>query len=165
MNVQTTAYILGDNISTDQIHPPRYFSLDMEFMMQGFMRGISDAWSENIVPGSIIIAGDNFGCGSSRELTAQVFRERGISLVLATSFARIFYRNLINLGVPACHLETPCPWAPEAVQEVVHDADARTITAGSETVRYQAPSPFVQRIIAAGGVIPLIDVLFESADE
>ena len=160
MSTKKKAYILGDNISTDQIHPPRYFSLDMDFMKQGFMRGVSEEWSENIAPGSIIIAGDNFGCGSSRELTAQVFRERAISLVLARSFARIFYRNLINLGIAASHLEAPCPWPEGIAVDVDFNQQERTIASGTVSVSYNKQSPFVERILKAGGLIPLIDDLF-----
>lgn len=160
MSIKTTAYILGDNISTDQIHPPRYFSLDTEVMKQGFMRGISEEWSENIAPGSIIIAGENFGCGSSRELTAQVFRERGIGLVLARSYARIFYRNLINLGIAASFLERPCPWQKGTSVDVNFNAHERTLMSGKVSVSYKKQSPFVDRILQAGGLIPLIDDLF-----
>ncbi len=160
MRTKTTTYILGDNISTDQIHPPRYFSLDMDVMKQGFMRGISEEWSERVAPGSIIIAGENFGCGSSRELTAQVFRERGISLVLAKSFARIFYRNLINLGIAVSYLKTPCPWHEGKAVDVDFDPDQRTLVSGKFSVSYAKPSPFVESIQKAGGLIQLIDNLF-----
>lgn len=160
MSTKTTAYILGDNISTDQIHPPRYFSLDIDLMKQGFLRGISEEWSETIAPGSIIIAGENFGCGSSRELTAQVFRERGIILVLAVSFARIFYRNLINLGIATSYLEAPWPWQEGTSVEVDFDPHERTIISGKNSVSYKKQSPFVARMHKAGGLLPLIDDLF-----
>lgn len=161
MRVGTTVYCLGDNVATDLIHPPPYFSLDVERMKKGFLRGISDDWAETVPPGAIILAGDNLGCGSSREVTAQVFRERGIRLVLARSFARIFFRNLINLGVLACRVETPSPWPVGSEVEAEFDPDNWQLRAQEHIIKIVPPSSFVARIVAAGGVIPLLDDLFE----
>lgn len=160
MSTKARAYILGDNISTDQIHPPNFFSLDTDVMKKGFLYGVSPEWAGTIEPGAIIIAGENFGCGSSRELTSQVFKERGIRLILAKSYARIFYRNIINFGVVACHLNEPCKWPEGSVVDVVFDPETKTISSGGYSVTYAEPSPFVNKIIKAGGLIPLIDDLF-----
>jgi 3-isopropylmalate dehydratase small subunit len=152
-----TAYILGDNVSTDQLHPPDYFSLDPERMKKGFLLGVSRRWAECVPPGSIIVAGENFGCGSSREVTAQVFKERGIRLVLARSFARIFFRNLVNLGVPACTLESPPPWPPGTEVEVTLDMERHVITAADYELRFSPLSPLALRIIEAGGLLGLLE--------
>jgi len=164
MSIINRAYILGDNVSTDQIHPPHYFSLDRTHMKKGFLRGISSDWAPQMTPGSVIIAGRNLGIGSSRELTAQVFKEHGVALVLAESFARIFYRNLTNIGVSACHLTSPNPWQPGTVITVEFDQGARTIITPEHTVHYLPPSPFIEKIVAAGGLLAAIDTLFSEQD-
>lgn len=157
------AYIIGNNICTDLIHPPNYFSLDKGRRQKGFLRGVSAKWADNIEPGAIIIGGDNFGCGSSREVTAQVFHDRGVKLVLARSFARIFYRNMVNLGIPVCRYEGDHPWHHGDEIKVDHDQDACLIKAGQISLFYEPPSKFVQHLVASGGLLPAIDILFDYA--
>lgn len=93
------AYVLGDNINTDVIHPPDYFSLDSSRVQAGLSKGLEIDFSRYLKEGGIIVAGKNFGCGSSRETSARALKLHGVSLILAESFARIFYRNMINQGV------------------------------------------------------------------
>lgn len=96
---QGRAYVLGDNVNTDVIHPPDYFSLDPHRIQSGLSKGLEEDFSRNLKEGDIIVAGKNFGCGSSRETSARALKLHGVSLIVAESFARIFYRNLINNGV------------------------------------------------------------------
>ncbi len=157
------AYIIGDNICTDLIHPPDFFSLDQKRRQQGFLRGVSAKWADTITPGAIIIGGDNFGCGSSREVTAQVFHDRGVSLVLARSFARIFYRNMVNLGIPVCRYQGEHPWQHGEEIKVELDAEACMIKNCRASLSYEPPSNFVKHLVKSGGLLPAIDILFDYA--
>lgn len=129
----------------------------------GFLRGVSAKWADTIKPGAIIIGGDNFGCGSSREVTAQVFHDRGVTLVLARSFARIFYRNMVNLGIPVCRYQGHHPWQHGDEIKVLHDEDACLIKSEQATLTYEPPSSFVKHLVANGGLLPSIDNLFSYA--
>ncbi|UCF08452.1 MAG: 3-isopropylmalate dehydratase [Thermoplasmata archaeon] len=90
----------GDNINSDLIHPSRFFSLDKNTVRRGAMKGIDPDFTENVKEGDIIVAGRNFGCGSGRETAVISLMLNGISVVVAESFARMFYRNAINLSLP-----------------------------------------------------------------
>lgn len=157
------AYIIGDNICTDLIHPPNYFSLEKNKRQKGFLRGVSAKWADTIKPGAIIIGGDNFGCGSSREVTAQVFHDRGVSLVLARSFARIFYRNMVNLGIPVCRYKGDHPWKHGDEIKVDLDEEACLVKNCHASLAYDPPSAFVKRLVESGGLLPAIDTLFDHA--
>jgi 3-isopropylmalate dehydratase small subunit len=157
------AYIIGDNICTDLIHPPDYFSLDKNRRQRGFLRGVSAKWADTIQPGAIIIGGENFGCGSSREVTAQVFHDRGVKIVLARSFARIFYRNMVNLGIPVCRFQGAHPWQHGTEITVQYDAEACQIKTNQASLTYEPPSSFVKHLVACGGLLPAIDILFSHA--
>jgi 3-isopropylmalate dehydratase small subunit len=163
MHTTHHAYIIGDNICTDLIHPPDYFSLDKARREKGFLRGISAAWADSIAPGAIIIGGDNFGCGSSREVTAQVFHDRGVALVLARSFARIFYRNMVNLGIPVCRFHGAHPWQHGQELLVEHDPQACLISSGQASLVYEPPPLFIRHLVAKGGLLASIDTLFDHA--
>lgn len=95
------AYVFGDNINTDIIQPPRYFSLDREKNKIGCFKGVTDISFPKLERNDIIAAGKNFGCGSSRETVVYSLIDTGISVVIAESFGRIFFRNCINNGLPA----------------------------------------------------------------
>ena len=93
------AYKFGDNINTDFINPAQYMELPMEQMIQHAMEGADPDFSKNVRPGDIMVAGKNFGSGSSRETAPMVIKGSGVSVVVAEFFARIFYRNAINIGL------------------------------------------------------------------
>ncbi|MHC1786104.1 MAG: 3-isopropylmalate dehydratase small subunit [Christensenellales bacterium] len=94
-------HVFGDNIDTDQIYPGQYLDLtDHGEMARHCLEGAAGTFARDFKPGDIIIAGTNFGCGSSRENAAIALKVRGVSCVVARSFARIFYRNALNLGLP-----------------------------------------------------------------
>jgi 3-isopropylmalate/(R)-2-methylmalate dehydratase small subunit len=92
------AFILGDHVNTDILHPPDYFSLKKDTIASGLSKGAEDFISK-MGRDDIIVAGRNFGCGSSRESSARSFAYNGIEVIVAESFARIFYRNLTNQGI------------------------------------------------------------------
>lgn len=96
-----TAYVFGSNIDTDQIYPGRYLALtDPESVAKHAMEGADPDFINKVQPGDIIVAAKNFGCGSSREHAVITLKSVGVGAILAESFARIFYRNAINLGLP-----------------------------------------------------------------
>lgn len=99
--IRGTAFVYGANIDTDQIYPGGYLDLtDPEVVAQHAMERVDPDFVKEVKPGDMIVAGANFGCGSSREHAAVTLKASGIAVVLAESFARIFYRNAINLGLP-----------------------------------------------------------------
>jgi len=99
--IKNTCWVFGDGISTDHITPGRYYHLrgDLTALAQHALEDADPEFAASAVPGQIVVGGKNFGQGSSREHAALVLKERGIPVVLAQSFARIFYRNMVNVGV------------------------------------------------------------------
>jgi 3-isopropylmalate/(R)-2-methylmalate dehydratase small subunit len=146
----------GDNVDTDAIIPARYLNVSTpEELAEHCMEDIDQTFVENVRPGDIIVGQANFGCGSSREHAPLAIRGSGISCVVAESFARIFYRNAINIGLPILE----CPEAvvgTEAGQTIEVDLEEGTVTNVDTGKTYQAQPypPFLLNIIAAGGLVP-----------
>ncbi len=156
------AWTFGNNVDTDQIIPAKYaiYSLDEKKLGEHAMEGVpgnEDGWSKKISAGDIVVAGSNFGCGSSREIAPVAIRGAGVSVVVADSFARIFFRNSINLGFPILQ----SPQAAEAVKEgdeLEIDLDEgviRNFTQGDE-YRCDAFPPFMNELIKMGGLVPWV---------
>jgi len=103
-----SARVFGDNINTDYIIASKYKSkvMDVTALVPHVMEDIRPGFAATIAPGDLLVAGENFGSGSSREIAARVLREAGLSAVLARSFARIFFRNAINVGFPVLEVDT-----------------------------------------------------------
>ncbi|MBP3249646.1 MAG: 3-isopropylmalate dehydratase small subunit [Ruminococcus sp.] len=148
----------GDNVDTDVIIPARYLnSSDPKELAAHCMEDLDSTFASRVEPGTIIAAGLNFGCGSSREHAPIAIKASGVSLVIAKSFARIFYRNAINIGLAIVE----CPEAAQAIEEghrVEADMDSgiiRDLTTGQEFSAEPFPE-FVQRIIENGGLIQSI---------
>lgn len=145
----------GDNVDTDVIIPARYLNIaDPAVLATHAMEDIDADFVKNVRPGDIVVAASNFGCGSSREHAPLVLRENRVSCVIAASFARIFYRNAINIGLPILE----CPQAAEAIQAgdtVSVDFDTGLITNETRGETYQAAAfpPFIQDIISSGGLL------------
>ncbi len=145
----------GDNVDTDVIIPARYLNTsDPKELASHCMEDIDKSFHSKIAPGDIMVGGENFGCGSSREHAPIAIKESGISLVIARSFARIFYRNAINIGLAIVE----CPQAAQAIEEghtVEADLDAGVITDVTTGRSFQTePFPeFIQNIISAGGLV------------
>ena len=145
----------GDNVDTDVIIPARYLNTsDHRELAAHCMEDLDTTFVSRVKPGDIIAAGYNFGCGSSREHAPIAIKASGISLVIAKNFARIFYRNAINIGLAIVE----CPEAAEALAEgdaVEADLDngiIRDITTGQE-FRTEPFPEFIQRIIESGGLM------------
>lgn len=154
-NVKGNAIVYGDNVDTDVIIPARYLNTtDKKELASHCMEDIDKTFVSRVKAGDIMVAGANFGCGSSREHAPIAIKESGISLVIAKSFARIFYRNSINIGLPIIE----CPEAVEGISEgdeVGMDFD-KGIIYNLTTDREYATTPFpefIQEIISAGGLV------------
>ena len=145
----------GRDVDTDAIIAERYLnSSDMDELAKHCMEDIDPTFAQRVKPGDIIVADENFGCGSSREHAPSCIKAAGISCVIAKSFARIFYRNAINVGLPIIE----CPEAVDAISEgdtVFFDTEAGIITDLTTDATFNARPfpPFIQEIIEAGGLV------------
>ena len=155
MKAQGTVFKYSDNIDTDVIIPARYLNTqDAKELASHCMEDIDKSFVTRVHPGDIMVGGENFGCGSSREHAPLAIKTAGIDCVIAKSFARIFYRNAINIGLPILE----CPAASEAIAQgdtVAIDFDTGVITDETTGQTFQAEPfpPFIQKIIAAGGLM------------
>ena len=144
-----------DNVDTDVIIPARYLNTpDAKELAAHCMEDIDPEFIHKVQKGDIIVGGANFGCGSSREHAPLAIKTAGVSCVIAATFARIFYRNSINIGLPILE----CPAASAAIQngdKVKVDFDTGVITDETTGETYQAQPfpPFIQNIIQAGGLM------------
>ena len=159
MKAEGRVFKFGSNVDTDVIIPARYLNVpDAEELAKHCMEDIDKEFVHKVSKGDIIVADKNFGCGSSREHAPIAIKAAGVSCVIAETFARIFYRNAINIGLPIIE----CPEAAagiEAGDEVEVDFDSgiiRNLTRGT-TFKGQAFPEFMQKIIACGGLIPYIN--------
>ena len=155
MNTQGKVFKYPDNVDTDVIIPARYLNTaDAAELAKHCMEDIDAGFVDQVRPGDILVAGWNFGCGSSREHAPLVIKTCGTGCVIAKSFARIFYRNAINIGLPILE----CEAAAEEIQagdRVDVDFDTGVITDRTTGKTYQAePFPeFIQNIIRRGGLL------------
>ena len=156
-------YKYGDNVDTDVIIPARYLNAPSpDELAKHCMEDIDASFAGKVQPGDIIVGGANFGCGSSREHAPIAIRACGVRCVIAASFARIFYRNSINIGFPILE----CPEAAAAIQngdQVSVDFDSGLIrdeTTGAE-FRATALPPFIGRIVEDGGLLPYLKARLE----
>lgn len=154
MKVSGTAHTYGDNVDTDVIIPARYLNTsDPRELAQHCLEDLDPAFAANVKPGAILVAGRNFGCGSSREHAPLAIKACGVSCVIAATFARIFYRNALNIGLPILE----CPAAARAISagdevsvnfetgEIADETTGRTFMA-------EPFPPFMLDLIAAGGL-------------
>jgi len=158
MTVKGTVLKYGDNVDTDVIIPARYLNTsNAKELAAHCMEDIDSTFTQRVKQGDIMVAGKNFGCGSSREHAPVSIKESGIACVIAESFARIFYRNAINIGLPILE----CPEAVKAINEgdiVCVNYDTGEIKIENKELLFKAPAfpPFIQEIIAAGGLLKKI---------
>ncbi len=151
-------WILGNNIDTDMIISGKYLSFtDPSFLAEHCLEGIEKGWSNKIAKGDILIAGKNFGCGSSREHAAVALKAVGISCIIAESFGAIFFRNSINLGLPAVELkEARKRFNEEDMVEVDLEAGKVRNMATQKTYPFPPMASLVLDILKAGGLLPFI---------
>ena len=148
-------WTFGDDVSTDHIISGKYLgTTDAKVFAEHAFEAVDPEWSKKVHRGDLIVAGDNFGCGSSREQAPLALKTLGISAILANSFARIFFRNAINLGFPVIE----CP----GLRTRVHDGDAVDVDVSQGEVRladggrmrFTPLPPHVLDILEAGGLVP-----------
>lgn len=150
-----TVFKYGSNVDTDVILPARYLALYKdEDLAAHCMEDLDSGFVTGVQPGDYIVAGENFGCGSSREHAPIAIKASGIRCVIAASFARIFYRNAINIGLPILECEEAADEI-NANDEVSVDFDTGIITdvTTGKTYKAQPFPPFIQNIIKAGGLL------------
>ena len=155
MKFKGTAHRYGRDIDTDVIIPARYLNTsDPAELAKHCLEDLDTSFVERVQPGDIIVAEENFGCGSSREHAPICIKAAGVDSVIAKSFARIFYRNSINIGLAILE----CPEAVDAIKQgdvVSIDADAGIITdeTTGETFQAEPFPPFIREIIEEGGLV------------
>ncbi len=155
MNTQGKCFKYGDNVDTDVIIPARYLNTsDAKELALHCMEDIDTEFVKNVKQGDVMVAGWNFGCGSSREHAPLVIKTCGTGCVIAKSFARIFYRNAINIGLPILECEEAADEIA-ANDEVKVDFDTGIITdiTTGKTYTAQPFPPFIQNIIKCGGLL------------
>ncbi len=159
MKANGTVHKYGDNVDTDVIIPARYLnSSDPKELAKHCMEDIDKDFVTKVKSGDIMVANKNFGCGSSREHAPIAIKAAGVSCVIAETFARIFYRNAINIGLPIIE----CPQAAKEIQagdtvEIDFDSGVITDVTSGKTYQGQAFPPFMQKIIAAEGLMNYIN--------
>ena len=155
--VRGTVHKFGDDINTDLISPAQYMELSNEGMIAHAMEGADPDFQKKVKKGDIIVAGKNFGPGSSRETAPMVIKGSGVSVVIAEFFARIFYRNSINIGLPVLILPSTAEIADGDELEV--DLSAGTIDDITTGKRYTCPPlpENILEIIDAGGLMPQLE--------
>lgn len=163
MKANGTVFKYGDNVDTDVIIPARYLnSSDPAELATHCMEDIDKDFVKKVEKGDIIVADKNFGCGSSREHAPLAIKAAGVSCVIADTFARIFYRNAINIGLPIIE----CPEASRGIEngdEVEVDFDSGVITNKTKGTSFKGqPFPeFMQKLISSGGLVNYINEKYQ----
>ena len=158
MKIRGAAWKFGDDVNTDEIIPARYLNtIDPAALAAHCMEDADRDFAKRVRPGDLLVAGKNFGCGSSREHAPICIKAAGVAAVIASSFARIFYRNAFNIGLPI--FESPeASAAVAAGDEVEIDADAGKIAnlTRKETYRAAVIPPFMPELVKAGGLMAYV---------
>lgn len=151
-------WLFGDDVNTDVIHPPAFYSLDPDKVRRGLFHGYDPTIQRDVRPGDIFVAGSNFGCGSSRETSIRSLKLNEVGAVIALDFARIFFRNATNNGLPCLTFSRPEDLALLAAgTRVTLDPMAATlVTEHGAHIALTPPGDFVREIWAAGGLLNLL---------
>lgn len=157
MIIRGKTWKYGDDVNTDQIFPGRYTYVLMqdEQMAAHALEDLDDDFVKNAQPGDIIVAGKNWGCGSSREQAVKAIKEKGVSAIIAKSFARIYFRNSLNEGLPVI----VCPLAVDAIEkgdEVTVDFGNNTIKTPKGDFTFAKFPDYIQGMVDKGGLIPYV---------
>ena len=145
----------GDHVDTDVIIPARYLNIsDFKELSEHAMEDIDTTFATHVQPGDIIVAGRNFGCGSSREHAPIVIQQKGVACIIAESFARIFYRNAINIGLPVLEIgeEAKKIQAGDQVEVDFDKGEIHVVNKGLTIKTHPLPA-FVRKIAEAGGLV------------
>lgn len=153
--IKGRVWVLGEDVDTDVIYPGKYLPiLDAAEMGKHALEGLDPTFPSKLTLGDIIVAGPGFGCGSSREQAATCLKSAGVAVIVAGSFARIFFRNAVNQGLPLVQAD---------VRSIVNDGDeivvdfaAGIVEVGDQKIPFPALDPSVMSILAEGGLIPAV---------
>lgn len=158
MKAKGRVWKYGKNVDTDVIIPGRYCTItDPAELGKHCLEGLDPEFVRKMTPGNIILADTNFGCGSSREMAPLAIKGSGVSCVIAGNFARIFYRNAINIGLPILECGQAYRESEEKDEfEIDFDTGKITNLTKKKTFQAQPFPPFIQEIIRAGGLIPKV---------
>ena len=154
MSIYTgTAHVIGDNVDTDRIIPGKYTkTLDLNDLAEHVLEDLDPGFRSRIRPGDILVAGENFGAGSSREQAPLALQAAGVAVVVANFFARIFYRNAINIGLPVVEIGQHEILTGHEVEVNLNNGWVTDLTAGQRYRATQMPEVMV-RILQAGGLV------------
>jgi 3-isopropylmalate/(R)-2-methylmalate dehydratase small subunit len=151
------AWVFGDNLDTDAIAPGRYMKFGIEEIARHCLEAVSPAFAAEVRPGDVVVAGKNLGAGSSREQAPEALKQLGVAALIAESFAGLFYRNAINLGLPAL----VCPQARRIRDgdQLQVDPEAGSINnlSTGEALACEAIPAFLMQIIRDGGLVPHLE--------
>ncbi len=156
--IRGRVWLFGDDLNTDVIHPPQFFSLDPEKVKRGLFHGLDPSIQPALEPGDVLVGGHNFGCGSSRETSIQALKLNRVGAILALDFARIFFRSATNNGLVCLTFARPADRDRLRAGErlAISPSEARAVTADGEELPLDPPGAFVQRIWEAGGLLALL---------
>lgn len=147
------AWVFGDDVDTDAIAPGAWMKFDIATQALHCLEEIDPAFARDVRSGDIVVAGRNFGCGSSREQAPQALKHLGLAAVLAHSFAGLFYRNAINLGLPVLECDDTARVPARAPVALDLENGALRLLASGETLRCTPMPPFLLDIVRAGGLL------------
>jgi 3-isopropylmalate/(R)-2-methylmalate dehydratase small subunit len=156
--IRGRVWLFGDDLNTDVIHPPQFFSLDPEKVKRGLFHGLDPTIQPNLQPGDILVGGRNFGCGSSRETSMRALKLNQIGAIVALDFARIFFRNATNNGLPCLTFSDPADLGRLRQWQQVEIQATRSLlrTDGGEEIRLDPPGHFIMSIWQAGGLLAML---------
>ena len=153
--MEGSAIVFGDDTNTDLLHPSYFYSLDSARVRDGFLGAVESTTDRSIDRARIIVAGKNFGCGSSRETTMTALRLAGVQAVVAESFGRIFFRNAMSLGVPALSVDSVSGFADAGDRLRVDDGVVYNLTCDRQ-ILLQAIDPMWAAVLDAGGMMAFL---------
>ena len=165
MAIRGKVWKYGDDVNTDVIFPGKYtYTItDRKEMAAHALEDLDPTFAKAVKPGDIVVAGRNFGCGSSREQAATCLKEAGVAAVVASSFARIFFRNAINEGLPLVE----CPEAIAAIESggtIAIDFESGVLEAGGKSFNFPGLPESVMGIVREGGLIPYVRKIIAERD-
>jgi 3-isopropylmalate/(R)-2-methylmalate dehydratase small subunit len=151
------AWVFGDNVDTDVIAPGRYMKFGIEEIARHCLESVAPLFAKNVKPGDFVVGGRNFGAGSSREQAPEALRHLGVAALIAESFAGLFYRNAINLGLPAVVCAQAKRIRPGDELRIDYERGRISDVTSGEELPCEAIAPFLMTIIRDGGLLPHLE--------
>ena len=155
--------VFGDNVDTDVIAPGGYLHLPLSRQVEHCMEALYPKFSDHVKHGDILVAGSNFGTGSSREQAPALLKFIGIDMVVARNFSRLFFRNAVNVGLLPCVYEGEMPFTDS--EEVVVNMKNKQIECGKKVLAFQTPTGIPLQIIETGGMIDFARSVIENSKD